>query len=589
MKKLLGIFCLLMLWSNTSNSFEVGQNVYLNACGSSPTEYFNSPLKIHNILFEAPNKITKLEESKYEREFQTLATSTINILDKQITFNLSNFRDMTIKDNRGIVYEDRRVSGATSIYEIKHKGEVVAWGVGWHKRCKEFYAQTDFTAFRLYVPYLDNGEIKIQNKLTQLKINQVKEALIEGGSLVLADGIDISGNSNSSTYNYHGASFFEIDNKNGINFDLSFEELNKKIDINKLNPALILSTLIKYKQLEKLNDYTKNNFDKIYEDFGANYWWDVWDGNFYIKIDDRKDSFEKWQETLKKLSITYEKIDKLYEASYHVVPKEELEAVKKNCFSNDSYEDIIEFIGSCYPWHSSWMFNSITTVDDTGLFEKYSKNPKLDESIQTSKKVEQPNKKLEQLKKKVEQTSEDGRTVTENRIDVAWKVGDKFIIPECFDYVRDYPIHYIIFFDRYIEEIEFHRLDPRFKNFISEIGTYLNKEVPLNHWVKRISLSKQLDSCMSDKPETEVMFIDEDGNHTEIRYEVVETYNVEKGKELAPHIKQEFESIKKVDVAARGGGLVPSSHQVIYGLLTIEGKKVLLPLKNYVNHFRIFN
>ena len=109
------------------------------------------------------------------------------------------------------------------------------------------------------------------------------------------------------------------------------------------------------------------------------------------------------------------------------------------------------------------MFNSITTVDDTGLFEKYSKNPKLDESIQTPKKVEQPNKKLEQLKKKVEQTSEDGRTVTENRIDVAWKVGDKFIIPECFDYVRDYPIHYIIFFDRYIEEIEFHRLDPRFK------------------------------------------------------------------------------------------------------------------------------
>ena len=64
MKKLLGIFCLLMLWSNPSNSFEVGQNVYLNACGSSPTEYFNSPLKIHNILFEAPNKITKLERKQ---------------------------------------------------------------------------------------------------------------------------------------------------------------------------------------------------------------------------------------------------------------------------------------------------------------------------------------------------------------------------------------------------------------------------------------------------------------------------------------------------------------------------------------------
>ena len=92
------------------------------------------------------------------------------------------------------VLEERRVSGATSIYEIKHQGEVVAWGVGWHKRCKEFYAHVDFTAFRLFVPYLDNGEIKIQNKLTQLKINQVKEALIEGDSLILADGIDIYGN-----------------------------------------------------------------------------------------------------------------------------------------------------------------------------------------------------------------------------------------------------------------------------------------------------------------------------------------------------------------------------------------------------------
>ena len=349
-----------MSWANPSSSFEVGQNVYFNACGSSPTEYFNSPLEIHNILFEAPNKITKLEESKYEREFQTLATSTINLADKKITINLSNFRDVVITDEKEAVLEERKVSGATSIYEIKHKEQVIAWGVGWHKHCKEGYAHVDFTAFRLFVPYLDNGEIKIQNKLIQLKINQVKEALIEGDSLILADGIDISGNSGASDYYYHGASFFEIDNTKGINFNLTFEELDKKIDINKLNPALILSTLAKYKQLEKLNDYTKNNFDKIYEDFGANYWWNIWDGNFYIKIDDRKDSFEKWQETLKKLSITYEKIDKLYEAKlYYVVPKEELEAVKKNCFSNDSYEDIIEFIGSCYPWHSSWMVHSI--------------------------------------------------------------------------------------------------------------------------------------------------------------------------------------------------------------------------------------
>ena len=205
-------------------------------------------------------------------------------------------------------------------------------------------------------------------------------------------------------------------------------------------------------------------------------------------------------------------------------------------------------------------------------------------------------KEFIQTPKKIEQTPKDKRTVTESKLDVAWKIDDKFIIPECFDYVWASPSKYIIFFDRYIEELEFHRLDPRFKNFISEIGTYLNKEVPLNHSVKTgwgeapftISLSRQLDNCMSDNPETEVL-IDGDWAKSKFTYKVVETYNLEKGKELAPHINQEFESIKKVDVAAWGGGMLPSNHQVIYGLLTIDGKKVLLPLKNYVNHFRIFN
>ena len=89
---------------------------------------------------------------------------------------------------------------------------------------------------------------------------------------------------------------------------------------------------------------------------------------------------------------------------------------------------------------------------------------------------------------------------------------------------------------------------------------------------------------MSDKPETEVMFVDEYGGQSEIRYEVVETYNVEKGKELAPHIKQEFESIKKVDIAVWGGGVLPINRQVTFGLLTIEGKKVLLPLINHIKY-----
>ena len=360
MKKFLSFLFLIILWTNTSNAFEEGQNVYLNACGSDPNKYFNSPLIINNILLEAPNKIIKLEASKYDREFQTLAKSTINLSSKKITINLSNFRDLVITDEKGNTLEDRRVSGATSIYEIKHQGKVAAWGVGWHKHCKESYPHVDFTAFRLFVPYLDSGGVKIQNKFVKLKIKQVEDALIDSDKLILADGIDINGNSSASTYYYHGASFFEVDNQNGINFDLEFEELNKKIDINKLNPALILSTLAKYKEVEKLNNYTKNNFDKIYEDLSSNYWWDVWDGYFLIKIDNPNEINNNFKEILKRLEITYEKIDKLQEAKlYYAVPKDEVEVVKKNCFSNDSYKDIFELIGNCYPWHSSWMVHSI--------------------------------------------------------------------------------------------------------------------------------------------------------------------------------------------------------------------------------------
>ena len=165
MKKLLGILVLGLLWlSQSASSFEIGQSVYFNACGSSPQKYFSTPLNIKDIVIEVPNKIIKLEKSKYDREFQTLAKSSIDIEGKQVNIKLSNFRNLTISDASGKELEEKKVSGATSIYEIKHKDKTIAWGVGWHKRCQEFYTHVDFTAFRLFVPYFDNGEVKIQNK-----------------------------------------------------------------------------------------------------------------------------------------------------------------------------------------------------------------------------------------------------------------------------------------------------------------------------------------------------------------------------------------------------------------------------------------
>jgi hypothetical protein len=205
-----------------------------------------------------------------------------------------------------------------------------------------------------------------------------------------------------------------------------------------------------------------------------------------------------------------------------------------------------------------------------------------------------------QAPKKAEQTPKDKRTVTESKIDVAWKVDDKFIIPECFDYVWLSGDKYETFFNEYIEKLDTHREDPRFQNFIVEIGTYLNREVPLNHSIDidwsgypSISLTKKLKGCFSDKPQTFVTFLEtyywKDGTssieETYISYEVLESYDLKIAKKLAPHIKQEFESIKKVSVKEwSGGSMGPKYHTATYGLITIDGEKVLLPLKNHIKY-----
>ena len=359
MKKFLAILVLGLLWlSQSASSFEIGQSVYFNACGSSPQKYFSTPLNIKDIVIEVPNKIIKLEKSKYDREFQTLAKSSIDIEGKQVNIKLSNFRNLTISDASGKELEERKVSGATSIYEIKHKDKTIAWGVGWHSWCYKHKAweEVEFTAFRLYVPYLKNGEIIIQNKLISLKINQIYDALIDGETLILSEGVDILGSDftylgytiNRGTYYYEGASFFEINNKDGINFDLSFDELKEKINIYKLSPALIISTLSRYEQISALEKYTKENFDEIYEDLSTNYWWNVYDGWDFDSILIQ----EIYQDDIYELILEKEEN---YKAR---ITDEEIKNIKKNCFSKNNYKNIYKLVRNCYFWHSSWVIES---------------------------------------------------------------------------------------------------------------------------------------------------------------------------------------------------------------------------------------
>tara|TARA_B110000503_G_scaffold115838_1_gene174464 strand:- start:93 stop:1040 length:948 start_codon:yes stop_codon:yes gene_type:complete len=199
---------------------------------------------------------------------------------------------------------------------------------------------------------------------------------------------------------------------------------------------------------------------------------------------------------------------------------------------------------------------------------------------------------------------ERSREVRESNVDNAWKVDGKYIKPECFHVIRfgdgGGAEWYKKYFNEYFGEPEGRHTDnPTFVNFIVEVGKYLNKEVPLNHKIKtgwdghdwigqyfpaEISITRTLEECLSEKPETKVKYTNWGGT---LEYKTIKSLDVEMGKVLAPHIKKNFESIKQVEILDWGGGsLSAQDHVNIYGILELEGKKFILPLKNDVYIFR---
>ena len=164
MKKILLIISL--LWSLPVSAFVINDKVYLNACGSNPQEYKTDPLNIHDVIIEVPNKIISLEKSKYDRPIQTLATSSLRFNDENYQITVSNFRDLVIKNERNETLVERKISGASSVYELKHKDKVIAWGVGWNKYCGGGYYEdlVDFSVLRIFVPYLKKYPVSDFNK-----------------------------------------------------------------------------------------------------------------------------------------------------------------------------------------------------------------------------------------------------------------------------------------------------------------------------------------------------------------------------------------------------------------------------------------
>ena len=75
------------------------------------------------------------------------------------------------------------------------------------------------------------------------------------------------------------------------------------------------------------------------------------------------------------------------------------------------------------------------------------------------------------------------REVLKSNETEAWKVDGKFIVPECLIYEWYSGDNYEVFYETYFQKDADHG-DSNFRNFIENIGLFLNKEVPLNHSIK---------------------------------------------------------------------------------------------------------
>ena len=170
--------------------------------------------------------------------------------------------------------------------------------------------------------------------------------------------------------------------------------------------------------------------------------------------------------------------------------------------------------------------------------------------------------------------------------DIAWKIKDKYMKPECLanDTANDLYLwqsfdNYQEYYEKYIGIKDFDQWkDEKFKQFVYNIGLYLNKEIPLNDkfaptwngdWNNNesiLSITMQVADCLSDDPITK---IEVDGY--DYSYTVVENIDLKEAKTLAPNINQDFISIKSI---------ITSGHNsAIFGILDVEGKLIMVPLK----------
>ena len=181
------------------------------------------------------------------------------------------------------------------------------------------------------------------------------------------------------------------------------------------------------------------------------------------------------------------------------------------------------------------------------------------------------------------------RVIIESNEKLAWKIKDKYLKPECLSNsnlnVWDSFDNYEEYYTKYLgKEAGDPFKDKEFINFYKNIGLYLNKEIPLNDsfipsWSSKetLSLSLDLSDCIEQNSTSKVHL-----EKSTIFFSELKNIKLEDAKVLAPHIKNEFISIKEFKINNYQDDGYRYFFSSIFGILEIDGKLFMVPLKNYL-------
>lgn len=238
--------------------------------------------KVEKLRSFYDGKITQLQN--YNIGKYSVAKSEIILNDKKISFNTtldnteeyskSFYKYRITTNNNEVLYEggtkkelpiidnfDSEKTTPSFLYELKLNNNVVGWIFGWNKDNYYKYYGTDFSVARVFIPYIDNNEIKLYNKkiegikftdignyLTQ-KNNEIKIIHTEPSYGIFSCGACMG-------YYYVPS---DITIKNTL-LGIKIKE-NKFIDISKefivKNPEYAYSIAFHYKNFSKMDEAYK--------------------------------------------------------------------------------------------------------------------------------------------------------------------------------------------------------------------------------------------------------------------------------------------------------------------------------------------